>query len=173
MEILYSIHPHFHSPVTKKQVLQERYWNRSLACPCRGVEKSLRSLECKADSWYSHWFSQCRCLTVCPQQSNSPHFLGHYVLVAAPVVLVWEHWFNRQFAGFCGFTVLGLNVLQLTVLFAMAGYPNPVSVFHYLFFWSAYLPVSTLHPFVPLQNSSWVKIFCCYQTSRSAVQCVL
>lgn len=53
--------------------------------------------------------------------------LGHCVLVAAAVVLVWEHWSDHQVARFCGFTVLGLKVLQLTVLYAVAGSPSPVS----------------------------------------------
>lgn len=98
--------------------------------------------------------------------------LGHCVLVAAPVVLVWEHWSDHQVARFCGFTVLGLKVPQLTVFYAVAGSPSPVSsapACASLYFFSPAYPFvswtvcrrppyvpSTLFFFLP-ETSSWVK----------------
>lgn len=42
--------------------------------------------------------------------------LGHCVLIAALLVPAWERWLDRPVARFCGFTVLGLHVLELAVL---------------------------------------------------------
>lgn len=47
--------------------------------------------------------------------------LGHCVLIAALLVPAWERWLDGRVARFCGFTVLGLHVLELAVLPARYG----------------------------------------------------